>query len=70
MKKVRTYLLLALFVAAGSYGLVFSTCVVDPKGSCSILGFNPIQPPANQVVVTNGDNTDDPSNAESSSVIF
>jgi len=60
MKKVRACLLLALFGAAGSYGLVFSTCAVDPKGSCFILGFDPVQ-----VDVTNGGNYDDPS-----SVIF
>jgi hypothetical protein len=70
MKKVRACVLLALFAATASYGLVFSTCALDPKGSCSILGFNPTQPTVNQVVVTNGDKTDDPSDAESSPLIF
>jgi hypothetical protein len=44
----------------GSYGLVFGTCAVNPKGSCSILGLNPLQ-----FEVTSGDNPADPS-----SVIF
>ena len=44
MKKFRACVLLALFVATASCGLVFGTCALDPKGSCSILGFNPVQP--------------------------
>lgn len=70
MKKFRAFLLLALFVATASYGLVWSSCVLDPKGSCSILGFNPIQPAANRVDVTNGENPDDPSDAESPPPLF
>jgi hypothetical protein len=58
MKKLRACLLLALFGAAGSYGLVFGTCAVNPRGSCSILGLNPLQ-----VEVTSGDNPADPSSA-------
>ena len=59
MKKFRAFVLVALLVAMASYGLVWGSCVMDPTGSCSILGFNPV-PPANQVVVTNGENPDDP----------
>lgn len=70
MKKFRAFVLLALFTGPASYGLVFSTCALDPKGSCAILGFNPLQPPANQVVVTNGDNADDPSDWGSSPPLF
>lgn len=70
MKKFRACLLLALFVAAASYGLVWGSCAMDPTGSCSILGFTPDQPTANQAVVTNGDNPDDPSDWESSPPLF
>ena len=70
MKKFRDCLLLALFVATASYGLVWASCAIDPKGSCAILGFNPVQPKANQVVVTNGETPDDPSDAGSSPLIF
>jgi hypothetical protein len=70
MKEFKVCVLLVLFVCAVSYGLVFSACALNPKGSCSVLGFNPVQPKANQVVVTNGETPDDPSDAGSSPLIF
>jgi hypothetical protein len=70
MKGFRACVLLALFVGTVSYGLVFSTCALNPNGSCSTSGFGPVHPKANQVVVTNGENPADPSEPGSSSLIF
>ena len=70
MKKFRDCLLLAFFVATASYGLVWASCAIDPKGSCAILGFNPVQPTANRDVVTNGDNPDDPLDSGSGAPLF
>jgi hypothetical protein len=70
MKTFRACVLFAFIVGTASYGLVFSTCAIDPKGSCAILGFSPVQPTANQAFVTNGGNPDDPSDAGSSALIF
>ncbi len=69
MENFRASVLLALFVGTASYGLVFSTCALDPKGSCSILGFNSV-PPANHVGVANGDKPDDPPDSGYWSPIF
>ena len=70
MKKLRSGALLALFVGTASYGLVFGSCAVDPKGSCAIFGFGPAQPEANRSVVANGDSPADPSDVGSWTLIF
>jgi hypothetical protein len=70
MKEFKVCVLLALFVGIVSYGLVFSACALNPKGSCSVLGFTPVQPTPSQAVGTNGYNADDPSDAGWSALIF
>src|SRR5258707_14418747 len=70
MKKLRSGVLFALFVGTASYGLFFGSCAVDPKGSCAIFGFGPVQPAANSDVVANGDSPADPSDVGPWTLIF